>query len=93
MPRVGVRVYPSGRRVFVAQVRTGRSQRRVKIGVYGAWTVEQARKRAEQIIRAAEDGRDPQREKQEARQALTVTELCTEYLEATRAGLVVTRFG
>ena len=57
--------------MFVAQVRVGRAIRRVKIGPYGPFTVEQARQRAEQIIRAAADGRDPQREKREARDALT----------------------
>jgi len=62
----GVRIHPTGRKVFVAQVRVGRTLRRVKIGPYGAFTPEQARKRAEEIIRAAADGRDPQREKRRA---------------------------
>lgn len=88
----GARIYPSGKKILLAQVRVGRGQRRVKIGAYGAFTVEQARKRAEAIIRAAADGRDPQREKTEAKQALTVAELCDEYLVAARAGLVMTRF-
>ena len=39
----GVRVYPSGVKVFVAQLRVGRSLRRIKIGAYGPFTVEQAR--------------------------------------------------
>jgi hypothetical protein len=65
----GVRVYPSGKKVFVAQVRVGRFQRRVTIGAYDPYTVEKARKRAENIIRAASEGRDP-REKREARNAL-----------------------
>jgi len=89
----GVRVYPSGKRVFVAQVRVGRVQRRVTIGPYGPYTAETARKRAEEIIRAAAEGRDPQREKQDSRQAITVAELCDEYQKAARAGLVMTRFG
>jgi integrase len=88
----GVRVYPSGKKIFVAQVRVGRFQRRVTIGAHGVYTVEKARKRAGDIIRAASEGRDPQREKQEARNALTVAELCDEYLDAARAGLVMTRF-
>jgi integrase len=88
----GVRVYPRGKKVFVAQVRVGRFQRRVTIGAHGPYTVEKARKRAEDIIRAASEGRDPQREKREARNALTVAELCNEYLDAARAGLVMTRF-
>jgi integrase len=92
LPGFGVRVYPSGRKVFVAQVRVGRFQRRITIGAYGPYTVDKARRRAENIIRAAAEGRDPQREKQEARSALTVAELCDEYLDAARAGLIMTRF-
>ncbi|MDX6807172.1 integrase family protein [Terrihabitans rhizophilus] len=91
-PGFGLRVYPSGSKIFIAQVRVGRATRRVKIGAYGPFTVDQARDQAKDIIRAAAEGRDPQREKTEAKQALTVGELCDRYLEAARAGLVMTRF-
>jgi integrase len=93
VPGFGARVYPSGRVVFIAQVRIGRAQRRVKIGPFGPFTVDQAREKAEEIIRAAAEGRDPQREKQELREALTVAELCDLYMEAALAGRVITRFG
>jgi integrase len=89
---VGVRIHPTGRKVFIAQVRVGRALRRVKIGAYGPYTPEQARKRAEKIIQDAAEGRDPQREKRERRDAITVEQLCAQYLEAARAGLVTTRF-
>jgi site-specific recombinase XerD len=88
----GARVYPTGNKVFIAQVRVGRASRRVKIGAFGPFTVEQARDRAKAIIQAAADGRDPQREKQQARDAITVAELCERYIEVARAGLVTTRF-
>lgn len=97
-PGFGVRIYPAtatnptGKKVFVAQVRVGRATRRVKIGAFGPFTVEQARKRAEEIIRMAAEGHDPQREKRDTREAPTVAELCDEYLIAARAGLVSTRF-
>ncbi|HEY8136190.1 MAG TPA: hypothetical protein VIF61_00020 [Methylocystis sp.] len=39
-----------------------------------------------------EQGRDPSAQRHEARAALTVDELCGQYLEAARAGLVLTRF-
>ncbi|HEX9323012.1 MAG TPA: integrase family protein [Xanthobacteraceae bacterium] len=91
-PGFGLRVYPSGKKVFVSQVRVGRATRRVKIGAYGPYTVEQARRRAQEIHRAAAEGRDPQREKAENRSAITVAEMCDRYLEAARAGLVTTRF-
>ena len=92
LPGFGARIYPSGRKIFIAQVRIGRSQRRIKIGPFGAFTVEQARERAAAVIRAAGDGRDPQREKRELRTALTVEELCSQYMDAARRGLVMTRF-
>jgi hypothetical protein len=88
----GARIYPTGNKVFIAQVRVGRASRRVKIGAFGPFTVEQARERAKAILQAAADGRDPQREKQQAREAITVAELCERYIEAARAGLVITRF-
>jgi hypothetical protein len=91
-PGFGVRIYPSGKRMFVAQVRVGRSQQRHKIGLFGPFTVDQARARAEQIIRDAASGRDPRLERQQARAGLTVAELCDLYMEAARAGLVTTRF-
>jgi integrase len=91
-PGFGVRVYSSGRKVFVTQVRVGRATRRVKIGPYGPFTVEQARAQAVEIIRLAASGEDPQREKTERRSAITVAEMADRYLEAARAGLVVTRF-
>jgi integrase len=92
VPGFGVRIYSSGKRVFVCQVRVGRATRRVKIGAFGPYTVEQARQRAQEIVRAASEGRDPQREKFDARIAITVSELCDYYLEAAHAGLVTTRF-
>jgi integrase len=73
-------------------VRVGRATRRVKIGPFGPYTVEQARQRAQEIVRAACEGRDPQREKSDGRNAITVSELCDNYLEAARADLVMTRF-
>ena len=92
-PGFGLRVYPSGKKVFVAQVRVGRQLRRVKIGAFGPFTVEQARNQAKNIARSASEGRDPQREKRAVHDAVTVGELCDLYLVAASAGLVTTRFG
>lgn len=91
-PGFGVRIYPSGRKVFIAQVRVGRQTRRLNIGHYGPFTVDQARDAAQEIIRKARLGADPQRERREARKAISVAELCETYMDAARAGLVLTRF-
>lgn len=92
-PGFGIRIYPSGKKVFISQIRVGRATRRVKIGPYGPYTVEQARLRAEKISRDAAEGRDPQREKAEQREAISVATMCDHYLEAARSDLVTTRFG
>jgi integrase len=91
-PGFGLRIYPSGKKIFISQIRVGRATRRVKIGAYGPYTVEQARQRAQEIHRTAAEGRDPQREKAETRSAIIVADMCDLYLEAARAGLVTTRF-
>jgi integrase len=91
-PGFGLRIHPTGKKVFIAQVRVGRQTRRLSIGHYGPFTVDQARLQAQEIIRAARLGSDPQRARREARKAITVAELCEIYMEAARAGLVLTRF-
>ena len=58
LPGFGVRVYPSGAKVFVVQCRgSGRSQR-VTIGRYGLMTVEQARRKAALTIARIKNGED-----------------------------------
>jgi integrase len=88
----GVRISCTGKKAFLVQGRAGRQQYLVAIGDYGPWTVDQARQRAEEIIRGADEGQNPARQKRIAREAITVAELCDTYLEAARAGLVMTRF-
>ena len=91
-PGFGLRVHPTGKKVFIAQVRVGRQTRRLSIGHYGPFTVDQARSQALEIIRTARLGSDPQRARREARKAITVAELCETYMGAARAGLVLIRF-
>jgi integrase len=94
-PGFGVRIYPSGRKVFIQQLRVGPRQdtQRHKIGVYGPFTVEQARGHAEELIRAVANGRDPRREANQAKTGATIAQLCDDYMDAARNGLVLTRFG
>jgi integrase len=89
----GVRVMKSGRMSFIVQYKTPQgATRRMVIGQVGALTPDQARKLAKARLAEVEQGRDPSSQRHEARTALTVDELCGQYLEAARAGLVLTRF-
>ncbi|WP_290480560.1 MULTISPECIES: tyrosine-type recombinase/integrase [unclassified Hyphomonas] len=80
----GLKVCPSGRKVYVCQYRHGSGRRaptrRMTIGAHGSpWTVESARNEARRLLGAAVQGQDPAKMKQEAKSVLTVAELCDEY--------------
>jgi integrase len=93
----GLRVKPSGTRSFIVQYRAGKgrkwSTKRVTIGQFGTLTVQQARKAARETLAAVVLGADPRAERDAAARALTVAELCDEYLCAAEAGSLVTRRG
>lgn len=95
----GVRVTPKGVKSFVLQYRPspgGRSTpaRRFTIGVYGSpWTADRARQEAQRLLIGIRDGRDPLSQRQSDRGAITVSQLCDEYLEAANAGLIRDRKG
>ena len=55
----GVRVYPSGRKVYVVQTRAGGRPRRVTLGTHGEITTTQARLRAARVIDRIKRGEEP----------------------------------
>lgn len=57
----GVRVYPTGSRVYLVQTRHGGKSRRVTIGRHGVITAEQARRRAALVIASIKAGEEPSR--------------------------------
>ena len=82
----GVRIWSGGRKTYVCKYRAGLGRtsptRRFTIGAHGSpWTVDQARSEARRILGQVANGQDPAKEKQDARNQLTVCELCDLYLE------------
>ena len=79
----GVRVYPSGGKVYVAQARGPGGPKRVTVGRHGVLSAEQARQRAALIIARVKAGETPVPEPMAARHAggPTVGELAERFLE------------
>jgi integrase len=80
----GVKVTPRGRKVFIVLYRTagaGSKLRKFTIGPYGKVTLHQARIAAQKIFTAKLEGRDPAREKREARRR-EITDRVAGLLEA-----------
>jgi integrase len=70
-PGFGVKVTPTGRKVFVVLYRTagaGSRLRKYTIGPYGRVTLHQAQVAAQKVFTARLDGRDPAAEKRQAKQ-------------------------
>ena len=86
LPGFGVRVYPSGTRVYVVQTRAGGRSRRVTVGRHGALAAAEARRQAARIIAGIKIGDEPAPApagppQPEAGAAMTVAELAVLYLE------------
>jgi len=74
----GLRVWPSGRKVFFVKCRIKGRQRRLTLG---AIAPEKARRKAARILGEAKDGGDPAREHDQARLAPTVKGLGERFLK------------
>ena len=74
----GIRVYPSGSKVYVVQTRTKGKSKRVTLGRHGVISADQARRKAAETIARLKSGEDPG-----GRSASTVTvaDLAARYLK------------
>ena len=84
LPGFGVRVYPSGSKVYVVQTRAGgKAAQRVTVGRHGVVTAEEARRRAALVVARIKAGEDPVAEPLAARPAEgpTVAEIARRWLE------------
>jgi integrase len=77
----GLRVWPSGRKVYIVKCRVKGRQRFITIGPHGPVTAEQARVRAFEILSEAKGGGDPAKEHDQARKAPTVKGLGERFLK------------
>jgi integrase len=73
----------TGVKAWIVQYRNQHHQsRRMTIGRFPVMTTHLARKQAKQVLASVARGQDPADEKAQARKAITVAELCAEYLRA-----------
>jgi len=93
LPGFGIRVWPTGRKVYVAQYRAHGRTRRLKVGTHGPLTIEEARKQAKGILGDVARGDDPAEERATRRKSLTVKELCDNYIAAAERGLILGKGG
>ena len=79
----GVRVYPSGAKYYVVQVRGPEGSKRLTVGRHGVITADQARKRAALLIARIKAGEDPVPSPltPESEGGPTVAEIAVRYLE------------
>ena len=79
----GVRVYPSGARVYVIQTRAGGTSKRVTVGRHGVLTASQARRRAALVIariKAGEELPEPARTAWRGETGALVTDLAERFM-------------
>lgn len=63
------------------------------VGLHGVWTPEEARREAKVLLGQVARGGNPAEERKLDREAITVKELCTRYLEDLKNGLVLGKRG
>ncbi|MBU3887623.1 site-specific integrase [Methylosinus sp. KRF6] len=78
----GVAVFPTGKKVYVAQYRQHGRSRRSTIGEHGRLTPDEARSQAKQLLGAVEKGADPIEERRAARAVRTFAEVAEDFLSS-----------
>jgi integrase len=85
-----LRAKPSGARTWVVQYRNSAGRtRKLALGRVGVLTPDEARQRARKALGRVADGDDPSASRHAERGAMTVADLCRDYLAAAEKGLVL----
>ena len=79
-PGFGLRIHPSGRKVFIVQARIEGKSRRMVIAKHGEIDLDEARRRARDILARIRAGENPAEEAKRAKAAPTVNAVAGEYL-------------
>src|SRR5260370_8295975 len=86
----GLRIFQSGKRSYLVQYRAAGRTRRYTIGLHGAWTPELARKEARILLGRIAHGENPADERRLDAKAITVKDLCPQYLRTAQNRLCLT---
>jgi integrase len=90
----GVFILPSGTRTYFVDYRNANNvRRRMKLGRHGQLTAEQARTLAIQALAEVSKGNDPLEDRNSARKAISVKELCDLYITELEAGRILGKGG
>ncbi|NHN89454.1 site-specific integrase [Acetobacter conturbans] len=82
IPAFAVRVWPSGRKVYVIHYRSGGRMRRYTIGQHGSpWTADLAREEAIKVLARVHSGENPADKRADERKAITAKDFAMRFLD------------
>ena len=80
LPGFGIRIHPSGRKVWIVQTRIGGRSRRIVIARHGEMELAMVRRRARDILHRTRTGANPADDIQQEKRTPTLQEFTREYL-------------
>ena len=80
LPGFGLRIHPSGRKVYIVQVRIEGQSRRIVIARHGEMELAEARRRARDMLGRIRAGENPAEDIRREKETPTLREFADEYL-------------
>ena len=80
LPGFGLRIHPSGRKVYIVEARIEGRSRRIVIARHGEMELAEARRRARDLLGRIRAGENPADDIQRAKETPTLREFAAEYL-------------